>query len=221
MLSAERPRVPRRSIRVPDLLDPVAQRADCAEAASHVPAWATRAAAHRTSLPTAWLSRRHLNIQRPRCLLLLYSSGAPPRDRGRTVQCRAGRRLRGVLLARERAALPSIVAGDARPRRGRGHRPGCVHRRPRTMESREGYGGAGWILYRVAFNAWRKRSRRAARAVQRVVSAAHESEDPFDSADARTMIGAALEALTPRQRAVLVLTELVGMTSERGLCANA
>ena len=80
--------------------------------------------------------------------------------------------------------------------------------RVRAMEEPAGY------LYRVAFNAWRKRSRRAARAMQRAVSAAHESEDPFDSADARTVIGSALETLTARQRAALVLTELVGMTSE-------
>jgi len=80
--------------------------------------------------------------------------------------------------------------------------------RVRTMEEPAAY------LYRVAFNAWRKRARRATRAMQRAVSAAHESADPFDSVDARTVIGSALETLTPRQRAALVLTELVGMTSD-------
>lgn len=80
--------------------------------------------------------------------------------------------------------------------------------RVRAMEEPAGY------LYRVAFNAWRKRSRRASRAVQRTVSAYHEQADPFDGADARTVIGAALETLTARQRAALVLTDLVGMTSE-------
>jgi RNA polymerase sigma-70 factor, ECF subfamily len=79
--------------------------------------------------------------------------------------------------------------------------------RVRNMEDRSGY------LYRVAFNAWRKRARRATRAVQRLLSPS-EPPDAFAGVDARTMIGSALEALTPRQRAALVLTELVGMTSE-------
>jgi RNA polymerase sigma-70 factor (ECF subfamily) len=80
--------------------------------------------------------------------------------------------------------------------------------RVRVMEEPAGY------LYRIAFNAWRKRAHRATRAVQRAVTAHHEQKDPFDGADARTVIGSALETLTARQRAALVLTELVGMTSE-------
>jgi RNA polymerase sigma-70 factor (ECF subfamily) len=80
--------------------------------------------------------------------------------------------------------------------------------RVQAMEDPTGY------LYRVAFNAWRKRSRRAARALQRLVSRPTGPQDPFASADARTMIGSALDSLTPRQRAALVLTELLGMTSE-------
>jgi RNA polymerase sigma-70 factor (ECF subfamily) len=80
--------------------------------------------------------------------------------------------------------------------------------RVRAMDDPTGY------LYRVAFNAWRKRARRAARAVQRLAGRAHDPVDPFASVEARTMIGSALAGLTPRQRAALVLTELLGMSSE-------
>lgn len=80
--------------------------------------------------------------------------------------------------------------------------------RVRAMEDPAGY------LYRVAFNVWRKRARRAARAVQRLAGRTHDPDDPFASVEARTMIGSALAGLTPRQRAALVLTELLGMSSE-------
>ena len=78
---------------------------------------------------------------------------------------------------------------------------------------RDGTNPTGY-LYRVAFNAWRKRARRAARAVQRLVARPADLGHAFESADARTVVGAALDALTPRQRAALVLTELIGMSSE-------
>ena len=80
--------------------------------------------------------------------------------------------------------------------------------RVQAMEDPTGY------LYRVAFNTRRKRSRRAARAVQRLVTRPSEPPDRFAGAEARTIIGSALDTLTPRQRAALVLTELLGMTSE-------
>ncbi|HEX5903714.1 MAG TPA: sigma-70 family RNA polymerase sigma factor [Actinomycetota bacterium] len=68
-------------------------------------------------------------------------------------------------------------------------------------------------LYRTAFNAWKKRSRRAARAVRKVVSPS-PAADEFEAADARTVVGEALGHLTPRQRAAVVLTELMGLSSE-------
>jgi RNA polymerase sigma factor (sigma-70 family) len=68
-------------------------------------------------------------------------------------------------------------------------------------------------LYRTAFNAWKKRSRRAARAIRDVFAPAPET-DEFEAADARTMVGEALDHLTPRQRAAIVLTELMGFSSE-------
>lgn len=76
-----------------------------------------------------------------------------------------------------------------------------------TMKDPTGY------LYRTAFNAWKKRSRRAARAM-RLAFAPEPPPDGFAAAEARTVIGEALARLTPRQRAALVLTELLGYSSE-------
>jgi RNA polymerase sigma factor (sigma-70 family) len=67
-------------------------------------------------------------------------------------------------------------------------------------------------LYRTAFNVWNKRSRRAARALR--TSLAPMRGDDVDAADARTVIGDALARLSPRQRAAIVLTELLGFSSE-------
>lgn len=67
-------------------------------------------------------------------------------------------------------------------------------------------------LYRTAFNAWNKRSRRAARAVRATLTPSRR--DDVEAADARTVIGDALEHLSPRQRAAIVLTELLGFSSE-------
>lgn len=67
-------------------------------------------------------------------------------------------------------------------------------------------------LYRTAFNAWKKRTRRAARAVRSVLPV--DPGDEFEAADARTVVGAALAHLSPRQRAAVVLTELLGFSSE-------
>ena len=54
-------------------------------------------------------------------------------------------------------------------------------------------------LYRTAFNAWNKRSRRAGRALRATLTPARG--DDVEAADARTVIGDALEHLSPRQRA--------------------
>jgi RNA polymerase sigma factor (sigma-70 family) len=67
-------------------------------------------------------------------------------------------------------------------------------------------------LYRTAFNTWKKRTRRADRAVRNVFSS--DPGDEFEVADARTVVGAALAQLSPRQRAAVVLTELLGFSSE-------
>jgi DNA-directed RNA polymerase specialized sigma24 family protein len=67
-------------------------------------------------------------------------------------------------------------------------------------------------LYRSAFNRWRKRARRAARQLREVVGLAHRS-DEFGSIDDRERIDRGLAQLTPRQRAAIVLTEVLGYSS--------
>jgi RNA polymerase sigma-70 factor (ECF subfamily) len=79
--------------------------------------------------------------------------------------------------------------------------------RVRDMEDPTGY------LYRTAFNLSKKRSRRAALAVRRTLGLA-DNVDEFAAADARSAVAEALSTLTPRQRAAIVLTELLGYSSE-------
>jgi DNA-directed RNA polymerase specialized sigma24 family protein len=43
---------------------------------------------------------------------------------------------------------------------------------------------------------------------------AEAEESPFDAADARNLVEAGLAGLTPRQRAALILTDLLGYRSE-------
>lgn len=76
-----------------------------------------------------------------------------------------------------------------------------------AMENPAGY------LYRTAMNVFRKRRRRAALAVRRAVGLAHP-DDAFAAADARQVVGRALGGLSRRQRAALILTELLGFSSE-------
>jgi RNA polymerase sigma-70 factor (ECF subfamily) len=79
--------------------------------------------------------------------------------------------------------------------------------RVRGMDDPTGY------LYRTAFNVFKKRSRRTALALRRTLGSA-ENVDEFAASDARSVVAGALSALTPRQRAAIVLTELLGYTSE-------
>jgi RNA polymerase sigma-70 factor (ECF subfamily) len=64
-------------------------------------------------------------------------------------------------------------------------------------------------LYRTAMNAFRSQYRRAAVAVRRVVAARPE-RDVFQEIEDRDTALRALSALTPRQRAALVVTEVLG-----------
>ena len=75
------------------------------------------------------------------------------------------------------------------------------------MDDRVGY------LYRTAMNLFRKRYRRAMLAVRRTVGLA-PSNDDFSDADDRHVVRHVLAELPPRQRAALVLTELLGFTSK-------
>ena len=69
-------------------------------------------------------------------------------------------------------------------------------------------------LYRVAFNLLRERRRRLLRAAKRLVTST-PVDDAFDGIDERTDVIDAIRSLTPRQRAALVLTELVDLSSEQ------
>ena len=67
-------------------------------------------------------------------------------------------------------------------------------------------------LHRTAVNAFRKRNRRAA--TFRRVIALIPSRAPETSSEGGLMLSEALAALTPRQRAALVLTEMLGYSGE-------
>ena len=75
------------------------------------------------------------------------------------------------------------------------------------MEEPVGY------LYRTAMNLFRKRYRRTLLALRKTVSA-ELRRDEFAMAEDRSVVARALLELAPRQRAALVLTELIGFTSE-------
>ena len=68
-------------------------------------------------------------------------------------------------------------------------------------------------LYRTAMNVFRKRSRRAALAVRRALSLAPDVA-PFSEIDEQQDVVGALAGLTPRQRAALVLTDVMDYSSE-------
>ena len=71
-------------------------------------------------------------------------------------------------------------------------------------------------LYRTAMNLFRKRYRRAMLALRRNGGATPSSDD-FSDAEDRHTVRHVLATLPPRQRAALVLTEMLGFTSEEGL----
>jgi RNA polymerase sigma factor (sigma-70 family) len=75
------------------------------------------------------------------------------------------------------------------------------------MEDPTGY------VYRVAFNLFRKRLRRARLSGQGFGEPGMEP-DPFAAVEARHLVAQGLAGLTPRQRAALVLTELMELSSE-------
>jgi RNA polymerase sigma factor (sigma-70 family) len=75
-----------------------------------------------------------------------------------------------------------------------------------AMEDPTGY------LYRTAMNLFRKRYRRGLMAVRRTIGLAPSTDD-FADADDRQVVRHVLAMLPPRQRAALVLTEILGFTS--------
>jgi RNA polymerase sigma-70 factor (ECF subfamily) len=68
-------------------------------------------------------------------------------------------------------------------------------------------------LYRTAMNLFRKRYRRAVLALRKTVSE-ELRRDEFATVEDRSIVARALVGLAPRQRAALVLTELIGFSSE-------
>jgi RNA polymerase sigma-70 factor (ECF subfamily) len=76
-----------------------------------------------------------------------------------------------------------------------------------TMDNPEGY------LHRVAMNQFRSRYRRAAIGLRRAV-AIGPPRDVFGEVDDRDLALRKLRALSPRQRAALVLTEALGYSGE-------
>jgi RNA polymerase sigma-70 factor (ECF subfamily) len=68
-------------------------------------------------------------------------------------------------------------------------------------------------LYRTGLNLYRNRRRRAALAVRRLVHSGPQ-KDEIAAVDARDAVVRALGTLPPRQRAAIVLTDLLDMTSE-------
>ena len=75
------------------------------------------------------------------------------------------------------------------------------------MEDPTGY------LYRTAMNLFRSKARAATRAARRLIGRGPDT-DEFSAAEERDAVVRALARLTPRQRAALVLTELLGYSSE-------
>lgn len=76
-----------------------------------------------------------------------------------------------------------------------------------ALDDPEGY------LYRTAMNAFRKRYRRASLAARRTLRVAPQ-EDPIDVVDSHDTAVRALATLSERQRAAIVLTDLLGFSSE-------
>jgi len=69
-------------------------------------------------------------------------------------------------------------------------------------------------LYRTAMNLFRKRYRRAVLAIRRTIGLA-PSRDDFADADERETVRQMLSTLPARQRAALVLTELLDFTADQ------
>ena len=69
-------------------------------------------------------------------------------------------------------------------------------------------------LFRVALNSFRARRRRASLAVRKMIPVA-EPPDAFVEAEMRADVRQLLIGLTPRQRAALLLVDLLGYSSEQ------
>ena len=79
--------------------------------------------------------------------------------------------------------------------------------RVRLLDDPAGY------LFTTAMNVWRSRARRAAVALRKATHAL-AADDSIAAAEQRVDVIRALATLTARQRAAVVLTDLVGLTSQ-------
>ena len=68
-------------------------------------------------------------------------------------------------------------------------------------------------LHRTAINVFRSRYRRSLLAARRTLSS-HVEEDAFEAVDDRHVALQVLRSMAPRQRAAIVLTEVLGYTAE-------
>jgi RNA polymerase sigma factor (sigma-70 family) len=73
-------------------------------------------------------------------------------------------------------------------------------------------------LYRTAVNVWRSRLRSAARAARRALHAEGRG-DEMAEVEERDAIVRALAALTPRQRAAVVLMDVLDLSSDQAAAA--
>jgi len=71
-------------------------------------------------------------------------------------------------------------------------------------------------LYRTAMNVFRRRYRRAKVALRKAVRVT-EVADAYEAVDARETVIRGLRALTPHQRAAIVLTSLLGFSSQEAV----
>ena len=69
-------------------------------------------------------------------------------------------------------------------------------------------------LFRVALNGVRMRARRARVVARRLVPVAG-ARDPFDDIDVHEDVRRMLRGISPRQRTAIVLTEILGYSSEQ------
>jgi RNA polymerase sigma-70 factor (ECF subfamily) len=81
-----------------------------------------------------------------------------------------------------------------------------------AMEDATGY------LFRTAMNVWRSRRRRAAVALRRMTRSTEYATE-LDEVEARADVVRLLSSLTERQRAAMVLVDLIGLSSQEAAAA--
>ena len=122
--------------------------------------------------------------------------------------------LRHVLRGGARAPLQGALLRDREPPRRGGADAGSVPASLGAVGRDPADRGPTAYLFRVALNGFRMRRRRAAMAVRKVVPIP-ERRDAFLEAEMRADVRQLLLEVTPRQRAALLLVDLLGYPSEQ------